>query len=157
MGFVAGGTGITPFYPLIKNALENGDDVKINLLYWNKTENDIIFKTELDDLQKQFSDRFQLSHCISNPIKNHDDFDIEKIGHIDAELIKKTMPEPSKNFINFAYFVKIISIDIGTVVMNMGPKGMNEQFGKIIVENTQYDPKTMVVSKAVDKLLSQIN
>ena len=33
MGFVAGGTGITPFYPIIKNALENGDDVKINLLY----------------------------------------------------------------------------------------------------------------------------
>ena len=108
-------------------------------------------------MQKQFSDRFQLYHCISNSIKNHGDFDIEKIGHIDAELIKKTMPEPSKRFINFANFVKIISIDIGTVVMNMGPKGMNELFGRIIVENTQYDPKIMVVSKAVDKLLSQYN
>lgn len=39
--------------------------------------------------------------------------------------------------------------------MNMGPKGMNDAFAKIIVEHMNYKHKTMVISKAVNKLIQE--
>ncbi|MCK0157253.1 FAD-binding oxidoreductase [Cellulophaga sp. F20128] len=49
--FIAGGTGITPFVPILKSLVNSGTEIKDNkLIYANKTKNDILFKSDLKPL-----------------------------------------------------------------------------------------------------------
>lgn len=41
---VAGGTGITPLYQIIQAITKNGDNVRLTLLYLNRTEDDILLQ-----------------------------------------------------------------------------------------------------------------
>jgi len=50
---IAAGSGIAPMRSIIKHALEKGNENKISLLDSNKTEEDIIFKEELEELEKK--------------------------------------------------------------------------------------------------------
>lgn len=50
---VAGGSGITPFFSMINYLLKFKPDQRITLLYANRTENNIIFKEQLDELQRK--------------------------------------------------------------------------------------------------------
>ena len=48
-GMVAGGTGITPMYQVMKAILENPEDkTKVSLIFGNITEDDILLKEDLD-------------------------------------------------------------------------------------------------------------
>ncbi len=45
---IAGGTGITPFRSIIKSILEGTEDFRLTLIYGVRTENDILFRNELE-------------------------------------------------------------------------------------------------------------
>lgn len=63
---VAGGTGITPLFSIIKHIIGNPEDkTKISLLFSNKTEEDILLKKELDELAKNAN--FDVGYCLSSP------------------------------------------------------------------------------------------
>ena len=65
VGMIAGGTGITPMFQIIQEILYNEDDnTKIKLLYANKTTDDILIKEKLDNLQKEFPTRFNVSYTV---------------------------------------------------------------------------------------------
>lgn len=54
MGLIAGGSGITPMFQLIKGIGEDPlAQTQITLLYANKTEDDILMKRELTALQQK--------------------------------------------------------------------------------------------------------
>jgi len=57
VGFAAG-SGITPILSIIKTVLLSGG--KFTLLYGNKSEEDTIFKTELDSLKEKYENQFDL-------------------------------------------------------------------------------------------------
>jgi ring-1,2-phenylacetyl-CoA epoxidase subunit PaaE len=61
---VAGGSGITPLYSMIKDILHKNPKADIKLLYANKSENSIIFKNEIDALTKQYPN-FECQHFLS--------------------------------------------------------------------------------------------
>ncbi|KAI8063751.1 hypothetical protein BC940DRAFT_243008 [Gongronella butleri] len=69
IGMIAGGTGISPMYQLIRHILENDNDkrAKLWLLYANKTEDDILLKPELDALAAQHGDRFKVVYVLETP------------------------------------------------------------------------------------------
>merc|ERR1712003_76475 len=55
VGLIAGGTGITPAYQIIKAVVKDKkDNTKVYLLYANKTEEDILLKDELDELARKY-------------------------------------------------------------------------------------------------------
>lgn len=92
IGLIAGGTGITPFYQLAKSILRDVNDrTKITLLYANTREEEILFKNELDTLSSLHPDRFNVIYSLDKPTSN--DWNGE-VGFIDAEKIKKYMPNP---------------------------------------------------------------
>jgi ring-1,2-phenylacetyl-CoA epoxidase subunit PaaE len=62
--FVAG-SGITPVSSILKNVLEEEPNSSFVLVYGNKTEEDVIFKTELEQLQKQFFGRLTVHYAYS--------------------------------------------------------------------------------------------
>lgn len=61
MSFVAGGTGITPCYAVIKAALRDpADTTRLSLVFANNTEDDILLREELDELANNHPDRFHV-------------------------------------------------------------------------------------------------
>jgi cytochrome-b5 reductase len=66
IGFLAGGTGITPCYQLIRHILENPNDkTQVRLVYANNTPEDILLKKELDEFAKKYPDRFKVKYYLS--------------------------------------------------------------------------------------------
>ncbi|MDY6900821.1 MAG: hypothetical protein SWZ49_22480, partial [Cyanobacteriota bacterium] len=61
---IAGGSGITPLYSMIKTILHQEPKSKITLYYSNKSEDSIIFANDLNQLSKTFRN-LTIKHFIS--------------------------------------------------------------------------------------------
>ncbi len=66
VALIAGGVGITPLMSILRSLADRMWDGQIHLLYANKTERDIIFKTELADLQKKLPN-LHITHTLTRP------------------------------------------------------------------------------------------
>ena len=64
--FFAAGSGITPFYSLVKTVLNQYPAIKIVLVYSNASVNKTIFLSELQELKEQFPEQFHLEFLFSN-------------------------------------------------------------------------------------------
>ena len=85
IGLVAGGSGITPVYQLIRTVLRNPDDkTKLTLVYANNTEEDILLKSEFDKLQQEHPDQFNAVYAVSQP-KESGDF---HRGYVTKEILR---------------------------------------------------------------------
>lgn len=63
---IAGGTGITPMYQIIKSSLNTpGDKTEMALIYANVEETDILLRQELEDLAARSNGRLRLYHCLN--------------------------------------------------------------------------------------------
>jgi cytochrome-b5 reductase len=86
IGMIAGGTGITPMYQLIRAICDDGtDSTQISLLYANNTEEDILLRKELDDFAMRFPNKFEVKYVLSQAgerWKGHR-------GLVSPDLIKK--------------------------------------------------------------------
>lgn len=68
IGMIAGGTGITPMYQLIRASCEDaGDRTKMSLLYANNTEDDILLRAELDAFARDHPDKFEVHYVLTKP------------------------------------------------------------------------------------------
>lgn len=65
----AGGSGVTPMMSLIQTILEKEPKSSIHLYYGNTDENNIIFRTELAELEQKYAGQFNVRHILSDPIK----------------------------------------------------------------------------------------
>jgi ferredoxin-NADP reductase len=87
--FLAGGSGVTPFMSIIRQALRQGDPLKIHLLYGSRTPDDVIFGDELAALALEHAN-FSFSLVISEPPPEGDRRGRPYLtGFLDAELIRE--------------------------------------------------------------------
>jgi ferredoxin-NADP reductase len=91
---LAGGSGITPFYSMIQEIAHGTLDVHLTLLYGSAKSDDIIFKDELDALEKQAPDKIRIVHVLSD----EPNWPGEK-GFLGKDLIEKYMGEDPTFFI----------------------------------------------------------
>ena len=78
-----GGSGITPVISIVKSALVTSRR-SMKLIYANRDERSIIFKAELDELERAHPDRLEVVHCLDgvdgfldrNDVKRHVGFDV---------------------------------------------------------------------------------
>jgi nitrate reductase (NAD(P)H) len=86
ISMIAGGTGITPMFQLLKAILTDPDDnTKIALLYSNHTEDDILLRKDLDELAEKHKDQFKVWYTVSNPPENWK----YSVGRINDNMIRK--------------------------------------------------------------------
>ena len=83
---LAGGSGITPFLSLARALCDGIEDYDLTLLYGSRTEQDILFRGELDEIAR-ICPRFRVIHVLSEEEK--DGFEH---GFISADIIKKYAP-----------------------------------------------------------------
>ncbi|WPH04827.1 NADH-cytochrome b5 reductase [Acrodontium crateriforme] len=93
VALIAGGTGITPMYQLTRQIFKNPNDkTKVTLVFGNVTEEDILLKKELAELENQFPDRFRAFYVLSKPSKDWQ----QGKGHINKDLLKTVIPGPKE-------------------------------------------------------------
>ncbi|WP_209330412.1 ferredoxin--NADP reductase [Lunatimonas salinarum] len=66
-GMIAAGSGITPVMGITKSILINEPASKVNLLYGSRAEDQIIFKQRLEELQREYPGRLEVTHQLSQP------------------------------------------------------------------------------------------
>lgn len=97
IGFAAG-SGITPVISILKAALKGEPNSKFTLVYGNKTANDTIYKSELDELQSSYSDRLNIIYVYSRE-------DSKYSGRIDAALAQTIISENVSDTFAREYFL----------------------------------------------------
>lgn len=89
---IAGGSGLTPMYQLIKHALSNPEDTtNYSLIYANQTPDDILCKEQLDEWAKQHPNRVKIFYTVDRPVEGWKG----GVGFINADMIKDNLPLPS--------------------------------------------------------------
>jgi ring-1,2-phenylacetyl-CoA epoxidase subunit PaaE len=64
---IGAGSGITPLMSILKTALNVEKESKVTLLFGNRNNESIIFKTQLDELLSKYADRLKVIHVLTQP------------------------------------------------------------------------------------------
>lgn len=80
---IAGGIGITPFMSMIRE-IDRNDGRETHLVYGNRTRNEIVFREELEELERK-NDWLKVTHVLSD-----EDVEGYRHGFIDRELLEET-------------------------------------------------------------------
>ena len=88
--FIAGGIGITPFMSMLRHMRDNGLKRNVSLIWGNKTQEDVIFGDELDEMSLRVP-FLKIVHVMSGD----EDWGGEK-GYIDVELLKRHVGDFSR-------------------------------------------------------------
>ncbi|XP_058754012.1 NADH--cytochrome b5 reductase 1-like [Vicia villosa] len=93
-GMIAGGSGITPMFQLIRAILENKKDkTKVYLIYANVTVDDILLKEELDRFANKFPHRFRVYHVLNKPPNEWNG----GVGFVSKQMIESHCPSPASD------------------------------------------------------------
>ncbi|MDY6795742.1 MAG: FAD-dependent oxidoreductase [Actinomycetota bacterium] len=80
--FLAGGSGVTPFASIIREAAREGTDLDIHLVYGSRVPSDIIFSGELERAEAGI-DSLRVDFVISEPPEGYEG----RCGFLDADTI----------------------------------------------------------------------
>ena len=122
LAFVAG-SGITPVFSMIKSVLETETESEFALVYGNTSIEETIFKSEIDQLVKDYKDRFVVHYTYSQE-KNDNAYS----GRINAEIVDKIIKSKEDQLYFNAYFIcgpeKMIDVVEERLITNKVDKGL---------------------------------
>jgi ring-1,2-phenylacetyl-CoA epoxidase subunit PaaE len=107
----AAGSGITPLMSIAKSVLRMEASSIVSLLYQNRNEESVIFKSTIDQLKKQFPNRFNVVHVLSRPDGNWTGYRGRLNQHLAIKLVNDL---PKLNVHKTDYYL-------------CGPQGMMEE------------------------------
>ncbi|KAH6867382.1 hypothetical protein B0T10DRAFT_572372 [Thelonectria olida] len=92
VGMIAGGTGITPMFQVIRAICEDDrDTTEVSLIYANRTEQDILLRDELDTFARRYPNNFKVYYLLDQPPT---DWKFGS-GYVTQELMAEKLPAPS--------------------------------------------------------------
>ena len=96
VGFVAGGTGITPMISIIRWILTQRLDAELFLIFANKSEADIIFREEWNRNECEHSN-FHCYHVLEQPPVEWS----QGIGRVTEDILRRYLPSPDSETVVF--------------------------------------------------------
>jgi ferredoxin-NADP reductase len=84
---LSGGIGITPLRSICRYCLDTNLKTKTTLLYGNRTEEDIVFRKEFEEMQR-LNMNLKVVFAVDEANKAWTGY----VGRIDAEMVKKEIP-----------------------------------------------------------------
>ncbi|XP_060032965.1 NADH-cytochrome b5 reductase 2 isoform X2 [Erinaceus europaeus] len=91
LGMLAGGTGITPMLQLIRHITRNSrDNTTMSLIFANRTEEDILVRSELEEIARTHPKKFNLWYTLDKSPAGW----TYSSGLMTADMIKEHLPAP---------------------------------------------------------------
>jgi ring-1,2-phenylacetyl-CoA epoxidase subunit PaaE len=90
----AAGSGVTPMMSIAKSLLKMEVNSRVTLIYGNRSEDSIIFKQKIEDLEAQYGKRFTIHHLLSRP----SDLWVGHKGRISQGMAIRLMKEADTDF-----------------------------------------------------------
>ncbi|KAF3766494.1 hypothetical protein M406DRAFT_37509 [Cryphonectria parasitica EP155] len=116
IGMLAGGTGITPMYQLVRAICEDPRDAtEVSLIYANRTEGDILLREELETFARRYPNNLKIHYLLDSPPENW----TYGTGFVTKELMAERFPSPQEE---------------GSKVLLCGPPGMVNAAKKALVD-----------------------
>ncbi|RYP54412.1 hypothetical protein DL768_000829 [Monosporascus sp. mg162] len=131
IGMLAGGSGITPMYQLIRAICEDDrDTTEVSLIYANRTEKDILLRSELETFARRYPKNFKLYYLLDQPPAEWG----YGRGYVTKQLMAERFPGPG----------------LESKIMICGPPGMVSAAKKAFVQLGFEQPKA--ISKMGDQV-----
>ncbi|MBD3380260.1 MAG: hypothetical protein GF408_07355 [Candidatus Omnitrophica bacterium] len=92
LAFLSGGIGITPFKSMCGYAADTGSCKDIVLLYGNNDPDSVIFREELDRMQRK-NPLFRVVYALTSPEAEARESSCERKGYIDSCMIEEEIPD----------------------------------------------------------------
>lgn len=92
---VCAGSGIVPNFSILKHCLDNRMKLRHTLIYGNKTWDDIIFRSQLDDLARRHPDKLRIVHALSREGDLSAFTGDCRPGRVCEPLIREFIPHPT--------------------------------------------------------------
>jgi 3-ketosteroid 9alpha-monooxygenase subunit B len=92
---VCAGSGIVPNMSILKHCLGTGMKLRHTLIYGNKTWDDIIFRTQLEELAAAHPDRLTVVHALSRETSPRYWGPDCRPGRVAEALIREAIPDPT--------------------------------------------------------------
>lgn len=94
LAMIAGGTGITPMYQLIRHITQDPkDDTKLSLLFANQTEGDILLRDELEQVVKEHPEQIKIWYTVDSPTEGWE----YSSGFVSSEMIASHLYGPESD------------------------------------------------------------
>ncbi len=129
---IGAGSGITPLMSILKTVLEKEPMSFVFLLYGNRNEDSIIYKDQLENLQKRYAGQLMVEHVLSQPNREKKSglgglFSKGKItwegkiGRIDGGVVQKFLDDNAPRHKTSEFFL-------------CGPGGMIDNAQKVLLD-----------------------
>ncbi len=92
---ICAGSGVVPNWSILKHAIAENLELRHTLIYGNKTFEDIIFRRQLEALQREHPDRIQIVNALSREQEVGAYGDSYRAGRVDRKLIESALPDPT--------------------------------------------------------------
>ncbi|CAI4035397.1 hypothetical protein SMKI_13G0450 [Saccharomyces mikatae IFO 1815] len=93
LGIIAGGSGITPVLQVLQEIIPSPEDLThISLIYANETEDDILMKSQLDHMAKEYP-HFKVHYVIHKPNGKWGG----DVGYVTLEEMKRYLPKQAED------------------------------------------------------------
>lgn len=132
----AAGSGITPILSILKTVLLTEKQSFVHMIYGNSNQDTVMFKNELDKLQKEYPQRLILVHSLSKPksswFSSKSNIEYRK-GRVDEEAVNWFINEYPPYAQNTEYYI----CGPGTMIQNTKKalKGIDVPEERIFIEN----------------------
>lgn len=94
IGMIAGGTGVTPMYQLIRAICEDEfDTTEVSLILANRTVEDILLRPELEAFARKYPKNFQLWLMLDHPPQGWE----YGVGFVTVDVMRGKLPAPGKD------------------------------------------------------------
>jgi ferredoxin-NADP reductase len=144
--FFAAGSGITPIYSQLKYILNRPGESKLHLMYSSQTRQATLFNNELNELLARYSDRFNITHLISNEVNRLTNITVERL--VNEQL---TFDKSQAEFYLCGPFVYMRMIRLTLLYMGIEAKQIHKE--NFVLETvpvtgsqTSYPPKSLRIN-----------
>ena len=154
---IGAGSGITPLMSILRSALESEPQSKITLLFGNRSENDIIFKSTLSELITKHPERLKVIHSLS---QSSEDWRGENGRLTQSHILEILGKQQATDGLRNEYYVcgpAGMMLEAANAVKSLGvapPQLHEEHFGAHLNHGTEDEPTPVKIEAKAEDISS---